>query len=126
MRAKLGIFVTLAATILVFSVSTFAHHGNAAYDTGTSLTVKGTVTDFRFINPHCQIYFDAKNDKGEVEHWQGELPRPTNWAERVGPTQPEPRRSDHGNRICRERRRALIWIRKLIGPDGQALPLSED
>ena len=86
MRAKLGVFVTLAATLLVFSVSTFAHHGNAAYDTGASLTVKGTVTDFRFINPHCQIYFDAKNDKGEVEHWQGELTAPTNWAEQVGPS----------------------------------------
>jgi Family of unknown function (DUF6152) len=86
MRSKLGVFVPLADTLLVFSISMFAHHGNAAYDTGTSLTVKGTVTDFRFINPHCQIYFDAKNDKGEVEHWQGELTAPTNLAEQVGPS----------------------------------------
>jgi hypothetical protein len=76
MRAKLGVFVTLAAALLVPSVSTFAHHGNAAYDTQNSITVKGTVTDFRYINPHCQVYFDIKNSKGKVEHWQAELTAP--------------------------------------------------
>ena len=33
MRAKLGVFVTPAATVLVFSGSMFTHHGNAAYET---------------------------------------------------------------------------------------------
>ncbi len=29
------------------------------------MSVKATVTDFEFINPHVQIYLEAKNDKGE-------------------------------------------------------------
>lgn len=61
------------AFVLMFSSLMFAHHGTAAYDTNNALTLKGTVIEFRFINSHCQIYFDVKNDKGEVEHWQGEL-----------------------------------------------------
>jgi len=127
MRAKLGVFVTLAATLLVFSVSTFAHHGNAAYDTGTSLTVKGTVTDFRFINPHCQIYFDAKNDKGEVEHWQAELTAP-NKLSRAGWTKHS---LNPGDEITARGFQGTngghsIWVRKLIRPDGQAMQLTED
>jgi hypothetical protein len=50
----------------------FAHHGTANYDMKTLTTLKGTVTDFRFINPHVLILFDIKTDKGVVEHWQAE------------------------------------------------------
>jgi hypothetical protein len=40
------------------------------------VTVKGTVTDFQFINPHTLILFDVKNDKGVIEHWQAEATSP--------------------------------------------------
>jgi len=36
------------------------------------VTLKGTVADFQFINPHTLILFDVKNEKGIVEHWQAE------------------------------------------------------
>ena len=127
MRAKLGVFVCLAVTLLVSSVSVFAHHGNAAYDTQNSLTVKGTVTDFRFINPHCQVYFDIKSNKGEVEHWQAELTAP-NKLGRAGWTKHS---LNPGDQITvtgfpGENGGHSIWIRKLIGPDGQPMQLSED
>lgn len=127
MRSKLGVFVTLAATLLVFSVSTFAHHGNAAYDTGTSLTVRGTVTDFRFINPHCQVYFDIKNSKGEVQHWQAELTAP-NKLSRAGWTKHSLNPGDEITVTGFEGKNGghSIWIRKLVGPDGQPMQLSED
>jgi Family of unknown function (DUF6152) len=127
MRATLGVFVTLAATLLVFSVSTFAHHGNAAYDAGTSLTVKGTVTDFRFINPHCQVYFDIKNSKGEVEHWQAELTAP-NKLSRAGWTKHSLSPGDEITVTGFQGKNGghSIWIRKLVGPDGQPMQLSED
>jgi hypothetical protein len=127
MRAKLGVFVTLAATLLVFSVSTFAHHDNAAHDTGTSLTVKGTVTDFRFINPHCQVYFDIKNSKGEVEHWQAELTAP-NKLSRAGWTKHSLNPGDEITVTGFQGKNGghSIWIRKLVGPDGQPMQLSED
>jgi hypothetical protein len=39
-------------------------------------TVKGTVTDFQFVNPHTLILFDVQNDKGVIEHWQAEATSP--------------------------------------------------
>jgi len=38
--------------------------------------VKGTVTEFQFINPHVIISLDVKNDKGVIEKWIGEARSP--------------------------------------------------
>ena len=46
--------------------ASFAHHGGAIYDTKNPVTLKGTITDFEWTNPHVQIYFDAKDDKGNL------------------------------------------------------------
>ena len=53
-----------------------AHHGNAAYDLANPITLKGTVTEFVWSNPHVQIYFDVKDDKGKVVHWASETVSP--------------------------------------------------
>ncbi len=47
----------------------FAHHGTSAYDTTKLTTVKGTVTDFQFNNPHVMISVETKDEKGKVEIW---------------------------------------------------------
>jgi hypothetical protein len=55
----------------------FAHHGtNAEYDSTRPITLKGTVTEFEFANPHAQIYFDVKDDAGNVMHWACETGSP--------------------------------------------------
>ena len=60
------ILILLAGTaLLAVSVPLFAHHGTAAFDTDQMVTVKGTITDFQYVNPHAQVYFTVKNDKGE-------------------------------------------------------------
>ena len=48
---------------------TYAHHGNSAYDESKPITLKGVVTEFDWVNPHAQIYFDVKDEKGHVAHW---------------------------------------------------------
>jgi hypothetical protein len=53
-----------------------AHHGETNYDTEKLVSVKATVTDFEFINPHVQIFMDAKNEKGEIEKWTCEARSP--------------------------------------------------
>ena len=60
---SLGLLISVGVMI--------AHHGTAAYKTKLT-TVKGVVTDFLFINPHSEVYFDVKNDKGETEKWIAE------------------------------------------------------
>jgi len=127
MRAKLPMVAIAVTALLVLSVSAFAHHGGAAYDMSNPLTVKGTVTEFQFINPHSLVFFDVKNDKGEVEHWQGELTAPNKLA-RAGWTK---RSLNPGDKITitgavGKNNAHALTIRKLIGPDGQSMQLSED
>jgi hypothetical protein len=50
-----------------------AHHGTlVSYDRDKAWTAKAVVTEFRYVNPHAQIYFDVK-DKDHSGHWSGEL-----------------------------------------------------
>src|ERR1700680_4398119 len=63
----------LVVGLLSMAVPVFAHHGTAGEDTTHIVTVKGTVTDFQYINPHTQIYVDVKDDQGNVQNWNGEL-----------------------------------------------------
>jgi Family of unknown function (DUF6152) len=53
-----------------------AHHGFAEFDRTSPVTLAGTVTEFHFTNPHCVIDFEVKDDKGEIQKWQGELTSP--------------------------------------------------
>jgi DNA/RNA endonuclease YhcR with UshA esterase domain len=62
--------------LLASAAVALGHHGVATYDTSKKVTVKGVVTSFSFINPHAEIYLDAKDDKGNVQHWIGELTTP--------------------------------------------------
>src|SRR6202140_5831616 len=64
------------AVLLLVAVPVFAHHGTSAYDTTKLTTVKGTVTDFQFNNPHVMISVEAKDDKGKVETWISEANSP--------------------------------------------------
>jgi Family of unknown function (DUF6152) len=74
---------TAAALFAIGATAVFAHHGSAAYDMSKSLTLDGTVTSLDWNNPHCLLHFDAKDDKGEVQHWTIELYNPL-WMTRAG------------------------------------------
>lgn len=73
---KWALFLAIAFTALFASGPILAHHGETNYDTDHLVSVKATVTNFLFINPHVQVFMDAKNDKGEVEHWTCEARSP--------------------------------------------------
>ena len=78
--------VVSAALILVFLIAGtgFAHHGVSVYDMVKATTMKATITEFDWAQPHCQIYFDATNDQGQVQHWVIETPPPTMMLEKEG------------------------------------------
>jgi hypothetical protein len=68
----MGSRLVMAATvgILILGAMPFAHHGAPAlYDVLNPITIKGTVTEFVWSNPHCQIYLDVKDERGNVVHW---------------------------------------------------------
>jgi hypothetical protein len=123
----LPVLLTSIAALLVFSAPLSAHHGTAAFDTNKTVTVKGTITDFQFINPHAQVFFEVKNEKGEIEQWQGELTAP-NKLSRAGWTKRTLKPGDAvtvGGNPAKSGAHTL-WIRKLIAADGTSLQLFED
>ncbi len=83
--------VSIAAVgMLLVSAPLVAHHGAAALDTGKEVTLKGTVTEWIWSNPHCFLQFDAKDDAGTVRCiasvvWaKYEIPKGTSPRYRVG------------------------------------------
>jgi hypothetical protein len=80
MKNMLWTFLAVAASFLLMPRLASGHHGWAAFDSKLSMTFKATVTDFRFVNPHSVVEFDAKDDQGQVQQWQGELTSATRLA----------------------------------------------
>jgi hypothetical protein len=74
---SLALCLAITFAVLFASGPILAHHGEANYDTEKEVTIKGTVTNFQFINPHVQIFMDVKNDNGEIEKWSGEARSPS-------------------------------------------------
>ena len=75
MKATLLGFVLAAAGLLAVPLS--AHHGAASFDNTKELTLKGTVTEWTWSNPHCFLKFDATDDTGTVRNWVVETGNPT-------------------------------------------------
>ena len=67
----------MMAACLFFAIPALAHHGWAAFDSFRTITLKGTVTEFHFINPHSVVEFEIKNNQDQVESWEGELTSPS-------------------------------------------------
>jgi uncharacterized protein DUF6152 len=62
--------------LLMVCDPTSAHHGNSSYDDKNPIALKGTVTQFIWSNPHSLLFFDVKDDKGNVVHWTAEALSP--------------------------------------------------
>jgi hypothetical protein len=77
MNMKHGLAV-LAATALTCVVPASAHHSTAGFDSSVVVAVEGTVTQFRWINPHASIKVDGKASSGFPNGvWTVEMTAPT-------------------------------------------------
>ena len=72
----------LAAGALL-SVPVFAHHSTAAFDNEKVIRIEGTVTQFRWINPHASFKLEGDASEGEDGLWTVEMTAP-NVLMRVG------------------------------------------
>ena len=74
MATKRFTSVALAVGLLICSAgSLWAHHGYAAFFTTKQVTLKGTVTEWKWASPHSILLFDVKDDKGNIVHWATEF-----------------------------------------------------
>jgi len=63
-----SVLVLAAAGILAAAGPLFAHH-SWPVDTRRLVTVKGTVADYNWSNPHVMFHLDVKDDSGKVQTW---------------------------------------------------------
>jgi len=83
MRSKLIAALVLAIGSATVAIPLFAHHGTAAFENGTKVTLsKAVVTEWLWSNPHCLLQFDVKGDDGKVVHWVGETQNPVSMTDR--------------------------------------------
>jgi hypothetical protein len=115
-----------AAFVLLISIPLLAHHGNASYDTDNPITIKGTVTEFAWTNPHVQIYLDVKDDKGKVIHWSVETYSPGKLV-RAGWTKDSVKAGDQVSitLIPAKSGAPVGFLHKLVLPDVTVLALQE-
>ena len=78
MRKRAVSVFAIAVGLLSASIPLFAHHGTSVFDMKKTLTMKGTVTEWDWSNPHCLLQFDVKNEGGQVVHWIAETQNPAN------------------------------------------------
>ena len=82
MKVRFVRCIAAALGALIISAPVSAHHGTASFDTSKDLTLKGTVTEWIWANPHCFLKFDAKDDTGTVRNWAVEVSNPTDMTKR--------------------------------------------
>jgi hypothetical protein len=63
---------------VVLAAGAAAHHGTANYVTCEVITLAGTVTEWRWSNPHTWLFIAVESADGGREHWsiEGGPPRP--------------------------------------------------
>ena len=124
-KHRMKIFVA-ATALLAIGIPLWAHHGNAAYDDKNPVTIKGTVTEFAWTNPHVQIYLDVKDDNGKVIHWSVETYSPGKLV-RAGWTKDVVKVGDQVsiNLIPARNGSPVGFLHKLMLPDGKVLALQE-
>ncbi len=76
MKRQLLAATALGIALFLGSVPAFAHHGEAEYDPTKVVTVKGTISNVSFANPHVRIVVEVKDESGVVREWVSEAASP--------------------------------------------------
>jgi len=69
----------LLATFLIglgLATSAFGHHSMNGFDRAKTITITGTVKQFKWANPHSWIEVEVVNAKGVSELWNLEMTAP--------------------------------------------------
>jgi len=67
------VLTSLALAALLGGSAVSAHHSFAVFfDDTKTIEITGSVTEFRFSNPHAIISLEVKNKAGATEEWKAE------------------------------------------------------
>jgi Family of unknown function (DUF6152) len=115
--------VALIIICFLISIPLLAHHGASEYDMTKIVTLRATVTELQFVNPHTLLTFTVKDDSGKAIDWQGELPSP-NLLSRRGWSRSTLKPGDQVTVIGAPAKNGEkgMQVKKLVFPDGHELP----
>lgn len=68
--------IRLLASLALLSLPAFAHHSTSAFDNLKVIRIEGTITQFRWINPHASIKIDGDASEGPDGVWTIEMTAP--------------------------------------------------
>lgn len=69
MRKTAIVLGVVAIAMMLVQPVVLAHHSAAMFDSTTEVTLKGTVAEWSWINPHCTLRLDVKDKDGAVKRW---------------------------------------------------------
>jgi hypothetical protein len=67
---------TLLVTLAVIALPVSAHHSFAMFDDTKEVTLKGTVGEFQWTNPHSWLEVEVVSADGKSEKWSVEMLSP--------------------------------------------------
>ena len=67
-------FAGLALSL--FALPALGHHSYAMFDNTQLINLKGTVSEFEFVNPHSWLHVSVTNEAGTSETWSFESSSP--------------------------------------------------
>jgi len=74
---SIALAIGTAVAALVGVDPAVAHHSTAAFDTNRVIKIEGTVTQFRWINPHASFKVDGKSEGDDPDGvWTVEMTAP--------------------------------------------------
>jgi hypothetical protein len=76
--ALLGMSAALGAAALMVAAPALAHHSFAMFDRQKEITLKGTVKEFQWTNPHSFIEIEVPDEKGVTTSYSVEMNSPNN------------------------------------------------
>jgi Family of unknown function (DUF6152) len=111
--------VVVAACALTFSSPVLGHHFFPK-ESDKTISLKGKVTGFEWVNPHSRFFMDVTDNAGKVTNWEIELGSPLALTHR-GWTQDSLRFGDVVTvDVIRWKGRANVGVaRDLVFPDGR-------
>jgi Family of unknown function (DUF6152) len=113
-----------AVFLLLVSLSLFAHHGAASYDTSKMTTLKGTVTSVQWMNPHAEIEIEVNDTAGKAQKYTVESVSPLGLS-RIGWTKNSVKPGDQitvtGN--LSKNGMHILRLKKIVFPTGEELTI---
>ena len=76
LRAKMIKPILVGLTSLLMAQPGFGHHSGEMFERDKTVTLSGTVKEFRYINPHSWLIVDVDNEDGSTTTWGFEAEGP--------------------------------------------------